>query len=158
MVRSGNNTALARADSPTAASAPNRTTLGTSSSLPKILGPSSPQKATSEWVVPKSIPTMGSSVTLAMVKSLGAIAPVESFSMWMHELAQSGEYGVIVGWLFWIIASITLHELAHGWAALWQGDPTPRALGHMTASPMVHMGPMSLIALALVGIAWGAMR
>ena len=77
--------------------------------------------------------------------------------MWMHELAQNGEYGVIVGWLFWIIASITLHELAHGWAALWQGDPTPRALGHMTASPMVHMGPMSLIALALVGIAWGAM-
>ena len=69
--------------------------------------------------------------------------------MWMHELAQSGEYGVIVGWLFWIIASITLHELAHGWAALWQGDPTPRALGHMIASPMVHMGPMSLIALAL---------
>ena len=77
--------------------------------------------------------------------------------MWMHQYAQNGEYGVIVGWLFWIIASITLHELAHGWAALWQGDPTPRALGHMTASPMVHMGPMSLIALALVGIAWGAM-
>ena len=77
--------------------------------------------------------------------------------MWMHALAQNGEYGVIVGWLFWIIASITLHELAHGWAALWQGDPTPRALGHMTASPLVHMGPMSLIALALVGIAWGAM-
>ena len=72
-------------------------------------------------------------------------------------MAQNGEYGLIVGWLFWIIASITLHELAHGWAALWQGDPTPRALGHMTASPMVHMGPMSLIALALVGIAWGAM-
>ena len=71
-------------------------------------------------------------------------------------MAQSGEYGVIVGWLFWIIASITLHELAHGWAAVARRS-TPRALGHMTASPMVHMGPMSLIALALVGIAWGAM-
>ena len=77
--------------------------------------------------------------------------------MWFDEYAQRGEYNIIVGWLFWIIASITLHELAHGWAALWQGDPTPRALGHMTASPMVHMGPMSLIALALVGVAWGAM-
>ena len=60
-----------------------------------------------------------------MVKSLGAIAPVESFSMWMHELAQSGEYGVIVGWLFWIIASITLHELAHGWAAAMARRPHP---------------------------------
>ena len=58
---------------------------------------------------------------------------------------------------FWAIASITLHELAHGWAALWQGDDTPRRLGRMTWNPMVHMGPYSLLCLALVGIAWGLM-
>ena len=60
-------------------------------------------------------------------------------------------------YLFWCIASITLHELAHGWAALWQGDDTPRVLGRMTWNPMVHMGLWSLVCLALVGIAWGAM-
>ena len=25
-----------------------------------------------------------------------------------------------------VIISIVLHELAHGWAAIWQGDDTPR--------------------------------
>ena len=56
-----------------------------------------------------------------------------------------------------VILSITLHELAHGWAALWQGDDTPRTTGHMTADPLTHMGGMSLVALVLVGIAWGQM-
>ena len=75
-----------------------------------------------------------------------------------------GIYGILklgmagaAAYLFWCIASITLHELAHGWAALWQGDDTPRVLGRMTWNPMVHMGLWSLVCLALVGIAWGAM-
>ena len=56
-----------------------------------------------------------------------------------------------------VIISIVLHELAHGWAAIWQGDDTPRLQGHMTADPMVHMGWFSLLMLALVGIAFGQM-
>lgn len=63
----------------------------------------------------------------------------------------------VVSWLVWIVGSIVLHELAHGWAALRFGDPTPRATGHMTWSPLVHMGPYSLVALLVFGIAWGAM-
>jgi len=59
--------------------------------------------------------------------------------------------------LFWGIFSITMHELAHGWAALSQGDDTPRIYGRMTANPVVHMGWMSLILLVLTGIAWGMM-
>ena len=56
-----------------------------------------------------------------------------------------------------VIISIVLHELAHGWAAIWQGDDTPKIAGHMTPDPMVHMGGMSLLMLALVGMAFGAM-
>ncbi len=59
--------------------------------------------------------------------------------------------------LFWGIFSITMHELAHGWAALSQGDDTPRIYGRMTPNPVVHMGWVSLILLALTGIAWGMM-
>ena len=59
--------------------------------------------------------------------------------------------------LFWGIFSITMHELAHGWAALSQGDDTPRIYGRMTPNPVVHMGWMSLILLVLTGIAWGMM-
>ncbi len=56
-----------------------------------------------------------------------------------------------------VIISIVLHELAHGWAAIWQGDDTPRQMGHMTGDPMIHMGGFSLLILVLVGMAFGAM-
>jgi Zn-dependent protease len=62
-----------------------------------------------------------------------------------------------IGWAFWVITSVCLHELAHGVAAIKQGDNTPIYSGHMTWNPLVHMGKMSLIMFALVGITWGAM-
>ncbi len=56
-----------------------------------------------------------------------------------------------------VIVSITLHELAHGWAAISQGDDTPQITGHLTLNPVVHMGWQSIIFLCLAGIAWGQM-
>ena len=56
-----------------------------------------------------------------------------------------------------VVLSITLHELAHGLVAMSRGDRTPEESGHLTLNPLVHMGGMSLIALAVAGIAWGAM-
>jgi Zn-dependent protease len=76
---------------------------------------------------------------------------------WMGNLAEHGDYALLVSWIFWVLFSITLHELAHGWAALWQGDDTPRRFGRMTPNPIVHMGWMSLLMFAIVGIAWGVM-
>ncbi|MFK7960773.1 MAG: site-2 protease family protein [Phycisphaerales bacterium] len=76
---------------------------------------------------------------------------------WMADLFQGGEYVLLFGWIVWVIFSICMHELAHGWAALRQGDDTPHRLGHMTWNPLVHMGPFSLLVFAIVGIAWGAM-
>lgn len=63
----------------------------------------------------------------------------------------------LVSWIFWVIASITLHELGHGWAALRAGDDTPRRTGHMTWNPVVHIGWFGLIAFAIFGLAWGVM-
>ena len=76
---------------------------------------------------------------------------------WVHDLCQSGQTVVLVSWIFWVIFSIVLHELAHGWAALWQGDDTPRRLGRMNMNPLVHMGGRSLLVFAIIGIAWGMM-
>ena len=78
-------------------------------------------------------------------------------SWWVHDYYQAGLIVLLISQLFWVILSITLHELAHGWAAIWQGDRTPILLGHMNMNPLVHMGPMSLLVFAIVGIAWGAM-
>jgi Zn-dependent protease len=76
---------------------------------------------------------------------------------WVHDLYLQGRTVELISWIFWVIFSIVLHELSHGWAALWQGDDTPRRLGHMTANPIVHMGGLSLLVFALIGIAWGVM-
>lgn len=74
---------------------------------------------------------------------------------WVSNLA--GSPSLLVSWILWVIGSIVLHELAHGWMAIRFGDTTPSDTGHMTWNPMVHMGGMSLFMFALIGIAWGQM-
>ena len=54
-----------------------------------------------------------------------------------------------------VIFSICLHEYMHAWVALKMGDPTAALHGHLTMNPFKQMGLMSLIMLALIGIAWG---
>ena len=76
---------------------------------------------------------------------------------WIADLWQGGQTVLLVSWIFWVIVSICLHELGHGVAAIWEGDQPPRATGHMTINPMVHMGGMSMIAFILIGFAWGLM-
>jgi Zn-dependent protease len=76
---------------------------------------------------------------------------------WWVQEAWSVSPVLLVSWVVWVIGSIVLHELAHGWAALACGDRTPIETGHMTLNPVVHMGPNSLIAFAILGIAWGMM-
>lgn len=75
---------------------------------------------------------------------------------WAARVLQIGPV-FLAAWIVWIIASITLHELAHGWAAIRRGDSTPIDSGHMTFNPVVHMGIASLAMFAISGIAWGAM-
>ena len=77
-------------------------------------------------------------------------------SWWVAELWQQSPV-LLVSWVFWIIFSIVLHELSHGWVAIRCGDPTPIETGHMTWNPIVHMGVPSLIMFAIAGITWGAM-
>jgi Zn-dependent protease len=79
--------------------------------------------------------------------------------MWWVErlLALPNGHVILASWIVWVLGSIVLHELAHGWAALWAGDDTPVRTGHMTWNPLVHMGMPSLIMFAIIGIAWGMM-
>lgn len=76
---------------------------------------------------------------------------------WVSDLLESGGAAFLISWIAWVIGSIILHELAHGWAAIRGGDPTPLEEGHMTWNPLVHMGSTSLLMFAIVGIAWGQM-
>jgi Zn-dependent protease len=55
-----------------------------------------------------------------------------------------------------VIFSVCCHEYAHAQMALWQGDATAAEEGHLTLNPLKQMGPMSLLMLLFIGLAWGA--
>lgn len=76
---------------------------------------------------------------------------------WVSQALEIGGAVSLVSWIVWVIGSIILHELGHGWAAIRSGDRTPIETGHMTWNPMVHMGATSLIVFALFGFTWGLM-
>lgn len=46
-----------------------------------------------------------------------------------------------------LILSIVLHEVAHGFAANWLGDPTARLQGRLTANPLKHLDPFGSVIL-----------
>lgn len=54
-----------------------------------------------------------------------------------------------------VVFAICCHEYMHARVALWQGDPTAADQGHLTLNPLRQMGPISLVMLAIVGLAWG---
>lgn len=41
-----------------------------------------------------------------------------------------------------LVFSVVLHEMAHGYAANWLGDPTARLQGRLSANPLVHIDPL----------------
>lgn len=64
--------------------------------------------------------------------------------------------GYYFSWVLVVAFSICVHEFCHAWVARSQGDPTAAMTGFMSLDPRRVMGHSSLIALALFGIAWGA--
>jgi Zn-dependent protease len=48
-----------------------------------------------------------------------------------------------------LLASMTLHELAHALVATRLGDPTPREQGRLTLNPIVHIDPLGTAMFAI---------
>jgi len=53
-------------------------------------------------------------------------------------------------WALPVLFAITLHEVAHGWAALKLGDPTAKMLGRLSLNPIKHIDPMGTVVVPLV--------
>jgi Zn-dependent protease len=49
-----------------------------------------------------------------------------------------------------LLFSIIIHEVAHGYVALLNGDPTARMLGRITLNPGPHIDPVGTILLPLI--------
>ena len=53
-----------------------------------------------------------------------------------------------------ILISLSLHEVAHGYAAYKLGDPTAKNFGRLTLNPMKHLDPIGFICMLLAGFGW----
>lgn len=53
-----------------------------------------------------------------------------------------------------VLLAITLHELAHGYAALKSGDTTARDRGRLSLNPLHHLDLIGTISMFLLGIGW----
>lgn len=58
-------------------------------------------------------------------------------------------------WILVTAFSICTHEYAHARVAQLCGDDTAASHGHLTLDPFKQMGKAALLALLVVGIAWG---
>ena len=54
-----------------------------------------------------------------------------------------------------VLASLTLHELAHAWVAWRLGDPTAKREGRLTLNPVVHIDPIGTLMFVVTGLAAG---
>jgi len=49
-----------------------------------------------------------------------------------------------------VIPSIVFHEVAHGYAALWCGDPTAKYAGRLSFNPLKHVDLMGTVVIPLI--------
>jgi Zn-dependent protease len=49
-----------------------------------------------------------------------------------------------------LLMSVVLHEIAHGWTALYFGDETAKRKGRLTLNPLVHLDPMGSLVVPIV--------
>ncbi len=48
-------------------------------------------------------------------------------------------------WAIPVLLAITLHEVAHGWAARYFGDHTAQLLGRLSLNPLRHIDPLGTV-------------
>ncbi|WP_313339412.1 site-2 protease family protein [Sedimentibacter sp.] len=53
-----------------------------------------------------------------------------------------------------ILLGISIHEFAHGYAAVKMGDDTPLMQGRLTLNPLKHLDPLGFMCLLLFGFGW----
>lgn len=53
-----------------------------------------------------------------------------------------------------VVVSLVLHEIAHGYVALWNGDYTAKINGRLSLNPFVHFDIIGFIMLMVVGFGY----
>lgn len=58
-------------------------------------------------------------------------------------------------WALPVLFAITLHEVAHGWAARLLGDRTAEMLGRLSLNPLRHIDPMGTVVVPVLLLVLG---
>jgi Zn-dependent protease len=58
-------------------------------------------------------------------------------------------------WAIPVLFAITLHEVAHGWAARYFGDRTAELLGRLSLNPLRHIDPVGTVLVPGILLAFG---
>jgi len=53
-----------------------------------------------------------------------------------------------------VLLSLTIHEVAHGYAAYKLGDPTAKNLGRLSLNPLKHLDPIGAVCMLLFRFGW----
>ncbi len=53
-----------------------------------------------------------------------------------------------------VVFSLTIHEVAHGYAAYKMGDPTARAFGRLSLNPLRHLDPLGFLCMLFFRFGW----
>lgn len=61
---------------------------------------------------------------------------------------------IIVAFALSITIALVVHEYAHAWMALKQGDPSAKMAGRLSINPKHHIEPLGLLCFCLAGIGW----
>ena len=65
--------------------------------------------------------------------------------------------GFIVYMLYFavaVLATLILHEVAHGYVAYRCGDPTAKMMGRLSLDPRKHLDPIGTLCLVFLGFGW----
>ena len=54
-----------------------------------------------------------------------------------------------------LLLSLSVHEFAHAWTALYLGDDTAERMQRVTLNPLAHIDPVGTLLLPLLGIPFG---
>ena len=53
-----------------------------------------------------------------------------------------------------LLMALILHEISHGYMALWCGDGTARMMGRLSLRPSHHLDPIGSLCMVLLGFGW----
>lgn len=70
-------------------------------------------------------------------------------------MVSTEELGIIFG-IAIVIMSVVIHEVSHGFMALYFGDQTAKVLGRLTLNPLKHLDPIGSVIVPAVLIMTGA--